>query len=48
MKVFLPACQKTAEMVIGRAPYDKIPNTYNCFVSIYIYFQETATKISDI
>jgi hypothetical protein len=31
MKVYLPACQQTAELVIGRAPYDIVPNTYKCF-----------------
>jgi hypothetical protein len=31
MKVYLPACKKTAELVVGRAPYDKVPNSYKCF-----------------
>ena len=37
MKVYLATCQKTAEVVVGRAPYDKLPNTYMCFVSMLHY-----------
>ena len=33
VKVFLPACQKTAEVVVGRGPSDMLPNSYKCFVS---------------
>ena len=37
VKVYLPACQKTAEVVVGRAPSDKLPNSYKCFVSIHMH-----------
>ena len=33
VKVFLPTCQKTAEVVVGRGPSDMLPNSYKCFVS---------------